>query len=153
MTSYKPPIPIQKPYGTFAIFLAGTIDQGESENWQKNVEEHFSSFPNVVLYNPRRDVWDDSWEQKIENAEFYGQVKWELNAMEYSDIIIMNFLPNSKSPISLLELGLQASSGKLIVCCPDEYWRSGNVKIVCDDYKIPFYKNLNELLLDKHLVV
>jgi hypothetical protein len=51
----------------------------------------------------------------------------------------MYFDPNTKSPISLLELGLFAQSKKLIVCCPRGFWRKGNVDITCDRYGIPFF--------------
>ena len=67
--------------------------------------------------------------------------------MEKADYIIMNFLPGSKSPITLLELGLFAESGKLFVICPDEFYRSGNVQIVCNKYNIPLYKSIEELML------
>ena len=42
-------------------------------------------------------------------------------------------MPGTKSPITLLELGLHAGKNpqKLVVCCPDGYWRKGNVDIVC----------------------
>ena len=58
----------------------------------------------------------------------------------------MYFDPNTKSPISLLELGLFAHSKKLIVCCPEGFWRKGNVDIVCDKYGIPNYDSLEKLL-------
>jgi hypothetical protein len=59
----------------------------------------------------------------------------------------MNFLPNSQSPITLLELGLKADSGKLMVICPDEFWRSGNVQIVCNKFNIPLFKSIEEIEL------
>ena len=48
----------------------------------------------------------------------------------------MYFDPNTKSPISLLELGLFAKSGKLIVYCPEGFWRKGNVDVVCKRYEV-----------------
>jgi hypothetical protein len=47
----------------------------------------------------------------------------ELSAMEMAHIIIMYFDPNTKSPISLLELGLNAREQKLVVLCPEGYWK------------------------------
>ncbi len=128
-----------------AIFLAGSIDMGTAADWQKTVTKHFAN-TSFNIYNPRRNDWDNSWEQKIENPQFNEQVNWELNAMQKADVIIMNFLPDSQSPITLLELGLHANSKKLMVCCPDAFYRSGNVHIVCKDYNIPLFKNINELL-------
>ena len=82
----------------------------------------------------------------FENPQFYQQVNWELDALEKADFIILNLLPNSKSPISLLELGLFAKSEKLLVCCPKEFYRSGNIQIVCDKYNIPLFTDIDELL-------
>lgn len=120
----------------YTIFLAGSIEMGKAENWQDKVVRLFKDRDNVILFNPRRDDWDSSWEQKIENDKFREQVEWELRAMEHADKILMYFDPNTKSPISLLELGLFAHTTKLIVVCPDEFWRKGNVDIVCRRYEI-----------------
>ena len=118
---------------------------GAAEDWQSNVCDYFAD-SNKNIYNPRRDDWDNSWEQTIENDSFNQQVNWELTAMEKADLIIMNFLPDSKSPVTLLELGLHANSKKLLVCCPDAFYRSGNVHIICNNYQIPLFKNLDQLL-------
>jgi hypothetical protein len=55
----------------------------------------------------------------------------------------MYFDPNTLSPISLLELGLHAKSGKLIVCCPEGFYRKGNVDIVCQNFGIFNTSNWN----------
>lgn len=136
------------------VFLAGTIDMGNSENWQEKFiqklkEQTENGFfqKSYHIYNPRREDWDEKWVQTFENPQFFQQVTWELDAMEKADYIIMNFLPDSKSPITLMELGLFAKSGKLYVICPDEFYRSGNVQIVCNKYNIPLYKSIEELTL------
>lgn len=58
----------------------------------------------------------------------------------------MFFDPGTKAPISLLELGLYAGSGRLVVCCPEGYWRRGNVQIVCARFGIPVLETLGELM-------
>lgn len=63
----------------------------------------------------------------------------------------MYFSPNTKSPISLLELGLFARSGKVRVVCPEGFWRKGNVDIVCQYYNIPLYENFETLKLDLNI--
>lgn len=132
--------------GAFKIFLAGTIDMGNSENWQEHITQAFQNKGiEIEILNPRRDDWDSSWKQSINDPQFYQQVNWELNGLDKADYIIMNFLPDSKSPITLLELGLYADSGKIMVICPDEFYRSGNVHIVCDRYNIPLFKSLEEI--------
>ena len=119
---------------------------GLAEDWQPRVAPYFQHQSIYTLLNPRRDDWDSSWVQRIENPNFYQQVNWELNGLERADKIILYLSPETKSPISLLELGLFAASGKLLVCCPEGFWRKGNVDIVCERHFIPVYENLDELL-------
>jgi len=73
-------------------------------------------------------------------------VNWELDALEKADYIIMFLEKNSKSPISLLELGLFADSGKLLVCCEEGFWRKGNVDIVCQRKGIKMFENLERII-------
>lgn len=139
------------PDSTKCIFLAGSIEQGQAENWQSYVEKFFKNktfFNNdFILFNPRRDSWDSSWKQEKSNPNFYEQVNWELDALDRADEIIMYFDPKTKSPTSLLELGLYANSGKLRVICPKGFWRKGNVDIVCEKYNIPLYEDLLKCLV------
>lgn len=130
------------------IFLAGTIEMGNSGDWQQKVIRDFQDFykdKKVVVFNPRRFDWDSSWEQSIENKQFSDQVNWELDALETSNFIIMFFDKNSKSPISMLELGLFADSKKMLVCCEEGFWRKGNIDIVCKRKGIPTFENLEHL--------
>lgn len=127
------------------FFLAGSIEMGTATNWQQRFEAAFAN-DNIVLLNPRRDDWDSTWEQSIENDKFYEQVTWELNNLENADRIALYFDPATKSPISLLELGLftRGFPNKLAVCCPEGFWRRGNVEIVCSWYNVTFFDNEEE---------
>lgn len=145
------------------IFLAGSIEVGMAETWQQRVaakievaveclttgeKDHATSesalttgernltTDKFVLLNPRRDDWDSTWKQTRDDPQFRQQVTWELSSLRLADWILLYFDPATKSPISLLELGLYANSGKLVVVCPDGFWRKGNVDIVCDFYGI-----------------
>lgn len=132
-----------------SVFLAGSIEMGSAEDWQAKLEAKLKEtldHEDIVLFNPRRESWDSSWEQRETNPEFNYQVNWELSSLEMADIIFLNFLPDTKSPISLLELGKFANSGRMIVCCPDGFWRKGNVEIVCSRYNVPFYGSLDEAI-------
>jgi nucleoside 2-deoxyribosyltransferase-like protein len=128
------------------VFLAGSIEMGKAENWQERVASALSDASNLTILNPRRDNWDSSWAQSIHNPEFRGQVEWELAAQEIADVIFMYFAPDTKAPITLLELGLFARSGKLIVCCPDGFWRKGNVEVVCQRYGVKLYDSLEDAI-------
>ena len=126
-----------------SVFLAGSIEMDTAVDWQKEIEITLSD-KNVTIYNPRRESWDSSWEQTITDNNFREQVEWELDKLEKSDIILMHFSPNTRSPISLLELGIFSNSGKLVVSCPDGFWRKGNIEIVCERYNILFFNSLDE---------
>lgn len=129
------------------IFLAGTIDQGNSEDWQMKWSHILERRYNVI--NPRRKNWNSELEQTIENPEFSQQVNWELNGLETSDMVLFYFLPNSKSPITLLELGLCTKSDiEILVYCPKEFYRHGNVSILCERYNLRLYDDLNLLEMD-----
>jgi hypothetical protein len=99
------------------IFLAGSIEMGKAEDWQTELINKLKD-KDIIIFNPRRADWDPTWEQKKENPEFYNQVTWELEHLELADWIVLYLDPNTKSPITLLELGIHAQANKLIVCCP-----------------------------------
>lgn len=131
-----------------SVFLAGSIEMGAAENWQEQVAEKLNR-DNWLILNPRRDNWDSSWEQSIDNPVFRNQVEWELNGLEYSSLALFYFHPNTKAPITLMELGLAASQKtyeKVIVCCPTGFWRKGNVDIVCKRFGIHQVPNLEDLI-------
>jgi hypothetical protein len=125
------------------VFLAGSIAMGKAEDWQTEVEKALAD-ENIVIMNPRRDVWPENVDQTINNITFREQVEWELFAQADADIILMYFHPETQAPITLLELGLFAGDGNLVVCCPDGFYRKGNVDIVCDAYNLPVYTDFNK---------
>jgi len=144
MQVIKPKYLNQEQNYAISCFLAGSIENGSAEDWQKIVENELSDYP-LTIFNPRRDNWDPSIENRIHNEDFSYQVNWELDRLDESDIIFMYFAPGTVSPISLLELGIHKRS-KIIVCCDFEYWRRGNVEIVCQRYNIPIFSELNSAL-------
>jgi hypothetical protein len=133
-------------WNNFTIFLAGSIEQGSAEDWQEQLAKGVEQYYNLTLINPRRDSWNSDWKQDINNPQFREQVEWELDCLEDCDLIIMYFQPGSKSPISLLEFGMYAKSSKMIVCCPDGFWRKGNVEVVCAKYKIELLNSMEKLI-------
>ncbi|MCP4521399.1 MAG: hypothetical protein GY827_06870 [Cytophagales bacterium] len=125
------------------IFLAGTIDMGNSVDWQQQVIEALQE-EDVIIYNPRRPDWDSSWKEDIHEPQFNHQVNWELACLEKADLVLMYFAPNSKSPISLLETGLFKE--KLLVCCPEGFYKKGNIDIVCQRYNIQQIDDLEKAI-------
>lgn len=124
-------------YFSPSVFLAGTIDNGNSLNWQQAVastlETEFSS--EISIFNPRNEVWDPD----APTTSLKRQIRWELEWLTYSDVVLFNFMPNSTSVVSMLELGfclksarVAAGSKSIVVCCPESYYRYTNVvETVC----------------------
>ena len=142
----KPPQNLAKTPKKRSVFLAGSIEMGKAEDWQAYMGNKLSNF-DIILWNPRRMSWDATWEQSIDNPIFKEQVDWELDALDLAEVIFFHFEPHSKSPITLLELGLYAQSGKCVVHCPKDFWRKGNVDIVCQRYQIRQVNSLEDGIL------
>lgn len=137
------------------IFLGGSIDMGKAVDWQKVVADGLENRP-VRILSPRRDDFDSDLVQDISNPAFKEQVDWELDALKASDFILFYFDPAGKAPITLMELGIMAErvhhtgDHDIYVCCPEGYWRRGNVQIVCDRYGIEMFPDLDALIAKLH---
>ena len=143
-----------KDENAIKVFLAGTIDDGKSTDWQYKLISYLCvykddgwndldedlSLGDLIIYSPRRENWNPD----ATNEDIEKQILWEQKYLEDADIIIMNILPDSKSPISLLELGLYGPDGKMIVFCTDKFYRFTNIKLTCERYNIPLV-NSNDL--------
>jgi hypothetical protein len=140
----KPPAPIVLDGRAPSVFLAGSIEMGQAEDWQARMIHDLDDLDATIL-NPRRDEWDVSWEQSISNRQFREQVEWELEGLGKASVVAMYFAPATRAPVTLLELGFCARGTRLVVCCPEGYWRRGNVEVVCARYDIPLLSTLETL--------
>lgn len=132
-----------------SVFLAGTIDNGNSLNWQdKVIVELINLGVSCEVFNPRRERWNPNPTKE----EMEKQIKWEQEHLDKSDIIAMVLLDNSKSPISLLEMGLYAKSKKLIVFCTPKFYRFDNVRLTCEKYHIPLVQDLHPLVIANKII-
>lgn len=147
---YIPPCLSSFTLNSKSVFLAGSIEMGKAEDWQTKFENAMQDVVGFIC-NPRRDDWDSSWIQTKENVQFRGQVEWELEMLDQCSIIALYFDPKSTSPITLMELGLHAYDNKLIVCCPEGFFRKGNVDIVCERYGIKQVETLDKLIEETKL--
>lgn len=143
---YTPPTHIEEEdYINYMVFLAGSIEMDKAENWQSELSNELVKIPNLTILNPRRAEWDSSWEQKKDNPFFREQVDWELDGIESADTVIFYFDPNTKSPITMAELGMVSQmvvlEKKVIVCCPEGFYRKGNVDIIVDRMKKKIKEN------------
>lgn len=137
------PFDFKQPVEPPVVFLAGSIDQGTAPRWDLEVIKALADVPCEIL-NPRREDWDSSWQQVITDDKFRQQVEWELKGLDQCSLIAMSLSKDSKAPISLLELGLYAASGKLVVYCPNGFYRKGNVDIVCKKYGVKVFESFGE---------
>jgi hypothetical protein len=145
----RPPdeLPEARGSGELVVFIAGSIEMGKAVPWQAALVQALSDVPNVILLNPRRSDWDPSWVQSRRNPQFREQVEWELSGQDLADVIAFYFAPGTLSPVSLLELGLAISDPdtELVVCCPEGYFRKGNVDITCERYDVNQVDDLDAL--------
>jgi hypothetical protein len=139
------------------VFLAGSIEMGLAVDWQDDVGTSLTAVECVgYVFNPRRKDWNADAVQNINSEYFANQVNWELDSIEEADVIFMYFDPATKSPISLAELGyilgaislvprdLNHLTPTLVVCCPDGFWRQGNVEIMCARQGIKMIRDFDE---------
>ena len=109
------------------VFLAGSIENGAAEEWQKKMLDFLRPY-DIMVFNPRRYDWDSTWTN--DNPELHKQIQWELDHIKEANLIYFYFDENTKSPISLLELGLCVGLYKNIVAyCPDKFYRRKNVEV------------------------
>lgn len=146
----RPDIKVEYPTDSFKIFLAGTIDNGDSVDWQREViknlvletrdEKYGLLAPGedieITVFNPRREHWKPGGIEAI-MEDIAEQILWEEEKLDEADLILMVIQDGSKSPVSLMELGLYGPSGKMIVFCTDKFYRYTNVRMTCEKYLIP----------------
>ena len=133
-----------------SVFLAGTIDNGDSLNWQNKtiIELMNLGINDIEIYNPRREHWNPN--PSKEDMEY--QIKWEQDHLDKANIIAMVLLDDSKSPISLLEIGLYAKTGKLIVFCTPNFYRWDNVRLTCKKYHIELVQDTHPLVIANKII-
>jgi hypothetical protein len=121
------------------IFLAGSMAHKQSANWRNQV---VNSLPNSYHFlDPTNDHHDT-----LNALQMKKHVEWELDAMAMADIVLLHFLPNAISPISLVELGLYVNTNKLYVVCPKAFYKSSYVVTLCERYHTPTFKTLQEAI-------
>ena len=136
--------------GAKSVFLAGTIDNGNSLNWQdKTIIELINlGVKNLEVFNPRREHWNPNPTKE----EMEKQIKWEQEHLDKANVIVMVLLDDSKSPISLLELGLYAKSNKLIVFCTPNFYRWDNVRLTCKKYHIELVQDIHPTIIANKII-
>lgn len=131
--------PAKWPQG-FKIFVAGTIDQGQSEDWQSQVAQELADY-DVILLNPRREDWDENASEEL----IRDQIAWEQDGLDEADFRIFVFLKDSKSPVTFMELGEHLEDPGAVMC-PEGFWRKQNIDETCARKDMPVFESLDELI-------
>lgn len=127
-----------------SVFLAGSIDMGSAIDWQAALAQQLAHVPGVLV-NPRRLDWGNAPAADTDSAQLRDQIGWELDAIEKADLVAFHFAPGTLAPITLLELGLVCRRQPAVVCCPPDYWRHVNVRLLCERYGVPQVPDLTSL--------
>ncbi|KAF2749066.1 hypothetical protein M011DRAFT_383076, partial [Sporormia fimetaria CBS 119925] len=122
-----------------SILLYGTTT---SPDWRAPLTTTLHSLP-ITILNPLNPLWDSTWTP--DTPAFRRQVVWELDAAKAATVIGFWFGAETDAPISLLELGLNAGSGKCVVGVDGGYKKRGNVEVVCERFGIVCVRSLGEL--------
>lgn len=133
----------------YRVFMAGTIDNGAVVPWVDRIVESLDIDSSVQFIDPRRPDWNSTLANTADCADFREQVEWEMKGLASSTYIVFNILPGSISPVTMLELGWIASSRHhtdVFVCCPDGFWRKGNVDIFCKYHNINVFGDEESLI-------
>lgn len=130
-----------------SVVLYGAIESSPTDNWAASLTNSLSHLPITVL-NPRCNAWDSTWREDINFAPFKEQVDWEIDHAAVADLIVFYFKPDTLCPVTLLEFGMHGAMypQKCIVCCPKDFYKRGNVEIVCGRLGIaPLVEDLRDL--------
>ena len=126
---FTPEIPGEKGKEDYGVFLAGTIEMGNSPDWQAKAIRRLQDL-DVSIYNPRRVV-------APEEGLVTEQIKWELRSIAKCEFVFFHFCADTISPISLYELGLlqgnPLSTKKVVISCDPKYLRTTNIKVTLGD--------------------
>ena len=135
-------------FPTTSVFLAGPTGGWD---WRKDFLARLGRlhsgppYPSVTVYNPFQPKWDKTWKEDLTAARFRTQVEWELERQDKATVVAVYFHAGCDAPISLLELGLCARSGKAVVGCDEGYYKRGNVQAVCQRYRVPLTDSVDGL--------
>ncbi|KAH8752051.1 hypothetical protein F5883DRAFT_527723 [Diaporthe sp. PMI_573] len=132
-------------YPTRSIFLAGPTEIPWRPGFIFALRQRLTT-TSTTIFDPFQPRWDSTWKEDVDrDPRFAAQVDWELTAQDKATAVAVFFHADSKAPVSLLELGLCARSGKAVVGCEPGYWKRGNVQAVCRRYGVPLADSLDGL--------
>jgi hypothetical protein len=130
---------------TPSVILYGSISP--TTLWQDHLTAALSDLP-ITTINPICTAWDSTWVEDTTDPRFVAQVEWEMDHGKLADVIVIYFVPGTQASISLLELGMYAAmygGEKVVVCCPEGFWKRGNVRVVCARFGVECLETVEEV--------
>lgn len=132
------------------IYLGGTMDfSGSMEtDWQQAFIDGLAKLTdpvkgllliknlNFILFNPKMPLTGPLG-PTLDNPEFVKVIQWRLQMQDLSDIVFLNIMKNSVSPIPVLEFGSLLTSGKLIVRTSEQNANYSHIRLYCEKYQVP----------------
>lgn len=138
---------------TISVFLSGATKTNWRETFLTILASKLPSttqphppYPSITVYDPTQPLWAADWREDLADGRFGTQVAWELDRLDAAAVVAVFFERASESPVSLLEFGLCAHSGRAVVGCGRGYWKRGNVEAVCLRYGVPMADDLDGLV-------
>ena len=116
-------------YTRHRVYLAGST---KGIDWQRYFINELADL-RVDVFNPRSDVVDG----------LYG---WEIEHLNIANVIALYFDPHDTSPNGLLTLGLFSKTDRLIVCCPEQFYKKDDVDYICQREDIHQVETLDLLV-------
>lgn len=131
------------------LYLGGTMDFSSSNNdWQQKFIEGLAKltdplkgllmYKNVswIIFNPHV-LPTTNLAPSLDNPEFVQTMQWRIQMMDLADVVFLNIMNKSTSPIPVLEFGTMTTSGKLVVRCGENYQIYSQIRLYCEKYQIP----------------
>jgi hypothetical protein len=131
------------------IYLGGSVDLGEKFNWHGKFIQGLTKLTDPIagdpryndkkflIMSPRVPVINPS--PTLDNPEFINKKRWEFDMLKKSDVVFCNFLKKATTPGAINELLLMATSGKLVVRCPLDYFNYPTIKTISDSFGFPIF--------------
>lgn len=132
------------------IYLGGTMDfSGNPQtDWQQAFIDGLAKLSdpvkgllliknlNFIIFNPKVPPQNPA-APNLDNPEFVQTMKWRMQMQDMADIVFLNIMKNSVSPIPILEFGSLLGSGKLIVRASEMNNMYSQIRMYCEKYQIP----------------
>ena len=118
-----------------------------AEPWLDKAIAHLSGLP-VTIFDPRRDDLEAFWQDTRDTSTSPEEVQaaWELKHQKAANIVVIYVAPGLQTPTRLRTLAACASSGKLMICCPDGSPDKRAVIHACWKYNVRLFASFEALL-------